>query len=174
MGERVTLQGHGVRWRSQMGPDAVDGAPFDDEVPVRRFRCRDCSAVVTVMPAGLLPRTRYRPSAVLLALALWALGGLASAAVRRRMAPASLGSQESERGWPSLRRWAREAWDWWGLRRQAVGGSGGVRQQVEALLQRLAARARNGTGELLAGAVEAAQSFDGHSVCVTPEVTPTS
>ena len=173
VGERVTLQGHGVRWRTQTGPDAVDGAPFDDEVPVRRFRCRDCGAVVTVMPAGLLPRTRYRPSAVLLALALWALSGLASAAVRRRMAPASLGSQEADRGWPSLRRWARQAWAWWGLRRPTAAGSGGVRERVEALLQRLAAQARDGTGELLASAVEAAEIFDGHGVCATPEVAPT-
>lgn len=174
VGERVTLQGHGLRWRTQTGPDAVDGTPFDDEVPVRRFRCRDCGAVVTVMPAGLLPRTRYRPSAVLLALALWALDGLASAAVRRRMAAPGPGSNEAERGWPSLRRWTRQAWDWWGLQRPAAAGSASVRERFEALLQRLAARARDGTGELLASAVEAALVFDGHGVSATPEVAPTS
>jgi len=142
-------------------------------VPTRRYRCLACGAVVTVLPSGLLPRTRYRPTAVVLALALWALSGLASAAVRRRMAPKGTASHEAERGWPSLWRWARQAWDWWGLRRPAAGGAK-AGERVEALLQRLAARARDGTGDLVAGAVEAVAIFDGHGVSTTPEEAPTS
>ena len=174
VGERVTLQGHGLRCRPQTGLDAADGEPFDDEVMVRRYRCVLCRAVVVVLPAGLLPRLRYRPAAIVLALALWALGpGLASAAVRRRVSSERRDSHEAERGWPSLRRWARQAWDWWRLRRPSSGyatGQGGV----EALLQRLAARARDGPGDLVAGAVEAATFFDGHGVSATQEVAPTS
>jgi len=173
VGERVALQGHGVRWRTQTGPDAVDGVPFDDEVPTRRYRCLACGAVITVLPAGLLPRTRYRPTAVVLALALWALSGLASVAVRRRMAPQGTPSQEAKRGWPSLRRWARQAWTWWGLRVPA-SGSASTRERVEALLQRLAARARDGTAELVSAAVEVAAHFDGHGVSATPQEAPTS
>ena len=174
MGERVTLQGHGLRWRTQTGPDAVDGVPFDDEVPTRRYRCASCGAVVTVMPAGLLPRTRYRPPAIVLALALWALGaGLASAAVRRRVSVTGTVAHEAGRGWASLRRWARQAWDWWRLRRPVRGVVAG-RDGVEPLLQRLAVRARDGTGDLVASAVEAAAIFDGHGVSTTPEEAPTS
>jgi len=169
----VTLQGHGLRTRTQSGPDAWDGEPFEDGVAVRRYRCVSCGAVITVMPAGLLPRTRFRPTAIVLALALWTLSGLASVAVRRRVAPKGMASQESERGWPSLRRWARQAWDWWQLRRP-VGGVASGREGVEAVLQRLAARARDGTGELVASAVEGAAVFDGHGVCATPQEAPTS
>ena len=174
VGGRVTVQGHGLRFRTQTGLDALDGQPLDDEVAVRRYRCLACGAVITVMPAGLLPRTRYRPAAIVLALALWVLGaGLASAAVRRRVSAERRDSHEAERGWPSLRRWARQAWDWWRLRRPSHGFAT-ARQGVETLLQRLAARARDSTGELLASAVEAAVKFDGHGVCTTQEVAPTS
>lgn len=173
VGGRVTLQGHGLRWRTQTGPDAVEGVPFDDEVPTRRYLCLGCGAVVTVLPAGLLPRTRYRPTAVVLALALWALSGLASAAVRRRMAPQGTTSQEAERGWPSLWRWARQAWSWWRLRRP-VRGVVSAREGVEMLLQRLSVRARDGTGDLIADAVKAATIFDGRGVCATPQEAPTS
>jgi len=174
VGGRVTLQGHGLRSRTQTGVDAVDGKPFDDEVAVRRYRCVSCGAVVTVMPAGLLPRTRFRPTAIVLALALWALGaGLASAAVRRRVSATGTVAHEAGRGWSSLRRWARQAWDWWRLRRPVRGLVSG-REGVETLLQRLAVRARDGTGDLIADAVEAAAIFDGHGVSATPEVAPTS
>ena len=174
VGGRVTLQGHGLRIRPQTGLDAVDGEPFDDEVTVRRYRCLNCGAVLTVMPAGLLPRTRYRPTAVVLALALWALGaGLASAAVRRRVSATGTVASEGSRGWASLRRWARQAWDWWRLQRPARGNVSG-REGAETLLQRLASRARDGTGEFVANAVEAAAIFDGHGVSATPEVAPTS
>jgi len=173
VGGQVTLQGHGLRCRTQTGLDALDGQPLDDEVAVRRYRCLSCGAVITVMPAGLLPRTRFRPTAIVLALALWALSGLASAGVRRRVAPEGMGSQEAERGWPSLRRWARQAWDWWRLRRPAGGVVSG-REGVEMLLQRLSVRARDGTGGLIADAVEAAAIFDGHGVCATPQEAPTS
>ncbi len=174
VGERVTLQGHGLRVRTQTGLEAADGKPFDSEVLVRRYRCVSCGAVVTVMPAGLLPRTRYRPRAIVLALSLWALGaGLASAAVRERVSATRTMAQEAVRGWASLRRWARQAWDWWRLRRPLRGPVSG-REGVETLLQRLAARARDGTGELVADALEAAASFDGHGVSAKPEVVPTS
>ena len=45
---------------------------------------------------------------------------------------------------------------------------------TEALLQRLAVRVRDGTGDLIADAVEAAANFDGHGVSTTPEEVPTS
>jgi hypothetical protein len=173
VGGRVTLQGHGLRFRTQTGLDAVDGEPFDDELATRRYRCRSCGAVVTVVPAGLLPRTRYRPTTIVLALALWALGGFASAAVRRRVSATGTVAHEADRGWASLRRWARRAWDWWRLRRPA-GGLVSGREGVEMLLQRLSVRARDGTGDLIADAVEAAALFDGHGVCTTPEEAPTS
>jgi hypothetical protein len=174
VGGRVTVQGHGLRWRTQTGPDAVDGVPFDDEVPTRRYRCLGCGAVVTVLPVGLLPRTRYRPTAVVLALALWALGTrLASAAVRRRVSATGTVAHEAGRGWASLRRWARRGWDWWRLRRPARGLVSG-RAGVEMLLQRLSVRARDGTGDLVSEAVAAAANFDGHGVCATPPEAPTS
>ncbi len=167
----MTLQGHGVRYRTQAGPGQLDGEPFDDVVLVRRYRCRDCSAVVTVMPMGLLPRVRYRPVAIVIGLALWA-AGVASAAVRRQVSPAPTRAAEASRGWASLGRWARRGFSWWKLRPTGRGTRG--RDSVEALLQRLAGRAQEPGRDLVAAAIQAVSLFKGHGLCAPEELAPTT
>ena len=165
--------GHGVRHRQQAGPESLDGEPYDDEVPTRRYRCRACRAVIVVLPRGVLPRLRFRPAAVALALGLWALVGWSSGAVRKRVSPSATTATAGYRCWASLRRWLRTAPEWcgseWG---QPVPGSRQVR--VEALFQQLASRCRDGTGTLLGDGVQAASEFHGHGGCAAREAASTS
>lgn len=157
----------------QTGIDGVDGHPFDNEVTVRRYRCRNCGAVITVMPSGLLPQTRYRAEAILLGLVLWVVEGRPSVQVRRLVSTRLGMSTEAERGWPSLRRWMSKVWQWWGLRRPPSGRRN-RQAMVEALLQQLAARALVPAGALVASALDAVSHFHCHGGKTTREATPTN
>lgn len=113
------------------------GAPAtDDEVSVRRYRCRDCGVVITVMPRGMRPRLRYRVVSIVPGLALWTRDGLSSAAVRAEICPTRSVAHEASRCWSSLKRWLDVAASWVG--RRLVGS--GRRERVEDLLQQLASR----------------------------------
>jgi len=74
---------------------------------VRRFRCRACGAVVTVVPRGLLRRRLF--SAPAIALALWRLGSLGESpsVVRSAISPWSTVGTTAAGGWAQLRRWSR-------------------------------------------------------------------
>jgi len=106
---RVVLHGHGVRVRKLRGPRRADGEPDEFEVPVRRYACQACGAIITVGPRGLLPRRRYTAQAIALALWLWAVWLKPDPEVRRATSPiADHGVSRPER-WPTLRRWGRAA-----------------------------------------------------------------
>jgi len=170
-GERVTLVGHGLRYLQQGG--SADGSDaVDDVVAYRRYRCRSCGSVVRVLPAGLLAGTRYRASAVLMALVAWAIGGIASAKVRERVCGLRSSSHEATRYWAAPKRWLRRAAAWWQLGRPLPAGD--RRAAVESLLQQLAARARDGTGELLSDALRAISVWPGHGVCAAGTEASTS
>ena len=126
------------------------------EVTVRRYRCRGCGAVVTVVPRGVAPRLRYRLRAVVWALGRWWQGGSA-AAVRREVSPFAHVGQEARRGWRSLRRWVE-------MLGRALGldAFGPPQSRVEGVLQRLAARALEASGELVGNAVEGVTLIDVH------------
>ncbi|WP_437653699.1 hypothetical protein [Sorangium sp. So ce1182] len=74
----------------------------------RRYRCLGCSAVLLVVPRGVLGRRVYSAAAIGFALALWGLALATAAEVRRRVGPARILGESAVTGWATLRRWARE------------------------------------------------------------------
>ncbi len=85
----------------------MGGAPGLIGVLLRRYLCQSCGAVVVVGPRGIAPGRLYGAGAIALALALWGCGGLAPAAVRRRVSPFAIVGATAAAGWASLRRWSR-------------------------------------------------------------------
>lgn len=74
----------------------------------RRYLCKGCGAVLTVLPASAQPRKHFSGAAIALALALWGLCGLSAAQVRAVVSD-WVHTGASARGWRSLARWARQA-----------------------------------------------------------------
>lgn len=103
VGEGLCIHGHGVRPRSQLGPQGAGQAAEEVWLDCRRYRCCMCSAVMLVVPSDVLPRLRCSVSAIALAAMLWASGEHSAGSVRARVSP--YGTDEA--GWPSLGRWLR-------------------------------------------------------------------
>ncbi len=72
---------------------------------VRRYRCRGCGAVVTVLPRGLAARRQYAATAIGLALYLVGVVGQSTRQVRERVSPFALTFDGG--GWATVRRWVR-------------------------------------------------------------------
>ncbi|WP_437737378.1 hypothetical protein [Sorangium sp. So ce1335] len=108
LGGAIQLQGHGRRERQVWGPANPDQPPEVISVTARRYRCLCCSAVLLVVPRGVLGRRVYSAAAIGFALALWGLALAAAAEVRRRVGPARIVGQSAVAGWATLRRWARD------------------------------------------------------------------
>lgn len=94
--------GHGLRDRQLRGPAGADTAPSIEVVSVRRYLCRRCDAVITVVPREVEPRRHYSRPAIALALARLGLFGETAAAIRRAISPWQVVATS---GWPTLRRW---------------------------------------------------------------------
>jgi hypothetical protein len=107
---RGALHGHGLRARIAWMQRA--GRTVALEVLARRYLCRRCDAVITVVPAELAYRHLYTRQVIALALASWAYAGLSARVVRSAFA---LGQHvgASAVGWPALARWARSAARLW-------------------------------------------------------------
>lgn len=97
------LVGHGLRERQVRGPASPTGAPAIMTILVRRYRCRRCGGITTVLPRGLCARRHYSASAIGLALCLFGLRGLTVGETRRRVCPWRAGF-ETER-WTTLPGW---------------------------------------------------------------------
>lgn len=91
-----------MRERQLRGPIAVDALPTVAVLLVRRYRCRRCSAVITVVPREVEPRRHYSRPAIALALALVGLLGLASPAIREAVCPWCVATTS---GWRMVSRW---------------------------------------------------------------------
>jgi hypothetical protein len=105
LGAGVVLHGHGLRERQLWGPLEPDGEPRLTVVQVRRYLCTACGKVVTVGPSEALPGRLYTASAIALALALYGLRRLASAAVRALISPMLVTGATSAGRWLTLKRW---------------------------------------------------------------------
>ncbi len=106
VGQRLNVVGHGRRQRQLWGPLAPQGPPRLVLVWVRRFLCLLCGQSMTVWPPSVVPRRYYSGSAILLALALWAVVGLPSLTVRQQVSPWQVVG-DSVQNWASLGRWVR-------------------------------------------------------------------
>lgn len=105
MGGRIVLHGHGVRARQLWGPLEPDAKPQLTAVKQRRYKCTRCGKAVTVVPSEALPGRLYTASAIALALALYGLRHLASAAVRALISPMAIIGATSAARWLMLKRW---------------------------------------------------------------------
>jgi len=106
-GGNLGLHGHGLRERDQWGPVELDDAAAVVGILARRYQCQTCGAVIVVVPRGVVRRRLYSAGAIALALALWAVAGLAPAEVRARVSPLRIVGPTAAAGWASLRRWSR-------------------------------------------------------------------
>ena len=103
LGRALVLVSHGLRERQVRGPAAPSGRPETRLVRVRRYRCRRCGGLTTVLPRGLTARRHYSASAIGLALCLHGLRGLSVGETRQRVCTWPLGF-ETER-WTTLPKW---------------------------------------------------------------------
>jgi hypothetical protein len=81
---------------------AVDAAPTVETLLVRRYRCRRCSAVITVVPREVEPRRHYSRPAIAMALALLGLLARTSSEIRKAVSPWRVTATAS---WRTLSRW---------------------------------------------------------------------
>lgn len=108
IGGRFLVVGHGVVERQVRGPGAAGQAPEQEVVQLRRYRCRECRAVIVVGPRGLLHRRWYGAGPVAQALALYARGAT-SAAVRVETSPSRVVGTSARERWITLSRWIESA-----------------------------------------------------------------
>jgi hypothetical protein len=101
VGACVQMVGHGLRDRQLRGCVDAGDAPTCITIRVRRYRCRACGAVVTVVPLGVAVRRHFGAGTLGLAIALWGQGCQARQ-LRDRLG--GLGAPEVH-GWVTLRRW---------------------------------------------------------------------
>jgi len=103
------LHGHGKRERQLRGPLDPGAEPRLLDLILRRYLCVACGAVLTVAPKAVLPRRLFTASAIALALALWAVEGASSPAVREKISPLKAVGHAAARTWLTLRRWTADA-----------------------------------------------------------------
>lgn len=101
-GRTLGIIGHGRRERQVRGPVSAEAAATLEVVLIRRYRCRQCDAILTVVPRDVEPRRHYSRPAIALALARLGLLGETAAAIRRAVCPWRVAATT---GWPTLRRW---------------------------------------------------------------------
>jgi hypothetical protein len=100
-GSAIGMVGHGHRGRQLRGPPSTSAPPATRLVHVRRYRCRACGAVVTVVPRQVLARRHFAAGAI--AIALFVYGKLGEGAI---VACQRVGSWARGSGaWRTLRRW---------------------------------------------------------------------
>lgn len=112
LGKPIVIVGHGTRSRNVIGPrhheDVVGGM---HTILLRRFLCRACDAVLTVVPRGVLFRRRYSAFAIAWALALFGLVRLTATVVRERVTRWRAMPHTVNLGWAALIHWARAVRD---------------------------------------------------------------
>lgn len=106
-GGPLGLWGHGLRERQQRGPLTPEGEPQIVGVTGRRYQCQRCSAILLVVPRGVLPRRQYSGAAIALALTLWGLLDLSLPEVRKRISPWPIVGDCAVSEWATLRRWVQ-------------------------------------------------------------------
>jgi hypothetical protein len=102
-GQPLLLVSHGLRERQIRGPAESSGHPETRVVRVRRYRCRRCGGLTTVLPQGLTARRHYSASAIGLALCLHGLRGLSLGETRQRVCTWPLGFETAR--WTTLSIW---------------------------------------------------------------------
>jgi hypothetical protein len=108
VGGRLVIVGHGLVERQVLGPQSAGGRPAALVVKLRRYRCRECRAILVVGPRGLVLRRVYGAGAIALAFAAYGHGAT-SVAVRARTSPWRVVGGSAADRWPTLVRWIEAA-----------------------------------------------------------------
>jgi hypothetical protein len=103
-GQPVVLVGHGKRERQVRGPLWPGMKPGVLVLRVRRYRCRRCGAITTVLPRGLLARRYYSGGAIALGLLLLGVRGQSVQQVRSAVCAWPV-SFESPGQWNTVSKW---------------------------------------------------------------------
>lgn len=140
--------GHGIRERTVLGPLEPNGPAESLTLELRRYRCRDCGAVVVSAPQGVLKGKLYGAMAVAIALSLWSGERIAGWRIRRRVRPSAREDDEYTKwhGWRSLSRWATRAQEWWSTLRPTAGTA---LERASSVVTQLAGHAARASGTLL-------------------------
>lgn len=99
------LIGHGMRTRQLRGPPASGQKPVTQVLDVRRYQCRTCAALVTVVPRGVVPRRHFSGAAIALALALYGIAQKSALQTRLLVSPWATVGAAAYTGWAALARW---------------------------------------------------------------------
>lgn len=102
-GVALGLVGHGKRTRQVRGPSGPSEPPRIIVIDARRYRCRHCGGITTVLPRGLHARRHYSGSAIGLALCWFGIHRLTVAETRRRVCAWSAGFEPQS--WSTLYGW---------------------------------------------------------------------
>ena len=105
IGGRINLEGHGLRTRQLRGPTAPNSPPTLLAVDTRRYRCRTCNAVISVIPKGMLPRRHFSAGAIAQAMARYGLAKQSRPTVRKHISPWQIIGTTAQTGWATLGRW---------------------------------------------------------------------
>jgi hypothetical protein len=77
------------------------------DIPVRRYHCQACGAVILVVPRGVIARRLYSTRAIGFALALFGVLGKTVTEVRASVSPWRTVGPAAHGTWHTLRRWIR-------------------------------------------------------------------
>jgi hypothetical protein len=138
-GGKLVIHGQGLRSRQVRGPPKPGHRSTIIVVEVRRYECQECSAVMTVVPSGVLAKMLYGATAIGLSLALYGIGGVSAREVREAISAWPL-IGASATGWKALRRWIARASTLWTCIRESPA-SFTTRQRAERAASTLAAHA---------------------------------
>ena len=145
-GRAFGIVGHGLRGREVEGPSGPDEAPVSMRILARRYRCRQCGAVLVVVPRGVGRGLRYTLEAIAYALALWGYAGRSADEVRRAVSTAKARGFSAPEQWSSLRRWTVRATRIFDSRAPSVGAT--LRERAGRLATWLSSRAPLPTGQV--------------------------
>jgi len=163
-GSKVIVVGHGVRRRQMRGPLRVGDEPGELEYQIRRYRCRQCGAVMTAGPKERLRCRLFSLPAITWALWLYGVECISSRAVRHRISPWRKVGAAADRTWQTLRRWLGAARDG-RLFPFPIKASGRPRQLAERVSRVLMAKAppsfatAKGSEQSVAGALYSAMGI---------------
>lgn len=109
LGAQIVIVGHGLREREIRGPLEPFGQVRGVLLRLRRYLCRACGAVLTVVPRGIIFRRLFSAFAIGSALGFFGLARESAVQVRSRLTTWRVKPHTLNRGWPSLKRWSRAA-----------------------------------------------------------------
>jgi len=162
-GDKLGIVGNGTYTRQVLG---LCSELTSILVVVRRYLCRGCGKSLSVLPDSLLPRRWYAGTAMLLALVMSLLQGIAATKVRE-----ALGKAGTAPGWKTLDRWQRgllaPLWSWLGAQVGSTNACAGATREERAerlrRLVRLEAVDVNSSADEIASAARALARGSAHS-----------